>query len=306
MMYKFILRRTVTGLAVVLAVVTIVFLLVRLTGDPAAALLPNEASVKEYHLLLHDLGLDRPIYIQYIILIRNLATGDFGFSAKTRVPVKDTILQRLPNSLKLSAASMLMMMFMALPLGVMAAVNRGGLLDWVSRVIVALGQSLPVFWLSLILMQVMAIQLKLFPVGGMGGFSTYILPAFSLALSPTAEIMRILRSSMIEVLESEYIKMARIKGVSETAVIWKHAFRNAIISAVTLSGLYFVLLAMSAVVVETIFSWPGIGRMLLEGVMSRDFTVVQSVVFIITCLVVIMNLLVDILYLYIDPRIRYT
>lgn len=303
-MVYYIFHRLLIGLVVVLMVVTVVFILVRLTGDPAAALLPDQATIKDYEILLHDLGLDRPLYIQYIILIKNYATGDFGFSAKTRIPIKDMLLQRLPNSMKLAAVSLAMMIIMALPMGVISAVNRGRLFDWIARIFVALGQALPVFWLSLILMQISAIHYKIFPVGGMENFSSYVLPAFSLALYPTAGIMRVLRSSMIEVLDSEYIKMIRIKGVSQTKVIWKHALRNAIISVVTLSGLYFALLVMSSVVVETIFMWPGIGRMLWEGVLSRDFTVVQSVVFVLSLLVIIVNLVVDILYRYIDPRIR--
>ena len=305
-MVVFILRRATTGIGVILAVVTVVFLLVRLTGNPAAALLPNEASVKDYHLLVRDLGLDKPIYVQYGIFLKKLAVGDFGFSAKTRVQVIDLLKERLPNSLKLSLVSMLMVMIMGLPLGALAAVKRGKGLDWMVRLIVAVGQCLPTFWLALLLMQLVAIKWEILPVSGMESFSHYIIPAFSLALYPTAEIMRILRSSMIEVLDSEYIKLARIKGVSETKVIWKHAFRNAVISVTTLSGLYIILLAMGAVIVETIFGWPGIGRMLWEGVLSRDFTVVQAVVFVTTCLVVLANLLVDILYMYIDPRIRYT
>jgi peptide/nickel transport system permease protein len=304
-MLPFILRRLATGIVVILTVLTIIFILVRLTGDPAAALLPDQASAEDYKTLFYELGLDRPLYVQYIVSLKKFAVGDFGISIRTRVPVRDTILERLPNSLKLSAVSILIMLFIALPLGVMAAVKRGKFVDWGARVIVALGQSLPVFWLSLILMQVLAVQLRLLPVVGMGGVSTYILPAFCLALYPTSEITRLLRSSMLEVLDSDYVKMARIKGVSEAMVIWKHAFRNAILSVVTLSALYVVLLAMGAVVVETIFCWPGIGRMLWDGVLSRDFNVVQAVVFVIACLVIITNLIVDIMYVYIDPRIRH-
>lgn len=304
-MVEFFLRRIVMGLAVVFAVVTIVFALVRLTGDPAATLLPDQATAKDYEVLRHDLGFDRPIYIQYFIQLRKLAVGDFGISSKTRIPVINLIKDRLPNSLKLSIVSLAMVMMMSLPLGIIAAVKRGKLLDWIVRLIVAVGQSFPTFWIALLLMQLLAIKLQILPVEGMGGVSNYILPALSLALYPTAEITRMLRSSMIEVLDSDYVMLARIKGLSETIVICKHALRNALISVITLIGIHIVLLAMSGVVVETIFGWPGIGRLLWEGVLSRDFMVVQAVVFVTTCLVVIANVSVDIIYLYIDPRIRH-
>ena len=304
-MKRFILSRLISGMVVILVVLTGVFLLVRLTGNPGDALLPNFATEKEYQMLSKELGLDKPIYVQYWIFIKKLAIGDFGVSAGARLPVRDMLLQRMPNSLKLGAVSMLMVILGSFPLGVIAALKRGKLFDWVARIIVAIGQSVPSFVVGLFLMQLFSIHLRLFPVARMEGFSSYILPAFSLAFFGMAGITRLLRSSMIEILDSEYIKLARIKGLSETAVICKHALKNALISVVTYSGIYFALLVMGAVIVEAVFSWPGIGLMLWEGVLSRDFAVVQSIVVVLVGLVIAVNLIVDIIYLYIDPRIRY-
>lgn len=304
-MMKPILNRLVRSLSVLLIGITFIFIIVRLTGDPAQVLLPDNGTMEEYRMLQRELGLDKPVYTQYGIFVRDLAKGNFGISARSRVPVKILLSQRLSNSMRLAAVSMLILILIGFPLGIMAATNRGKPLDWVSIMIAAIGQSFPSFYLALLSIQLFAIKLRVLPIAGMYSLSSYILPASTLAFVLMPGIIRLLRSSMIEVLGSEYIRLARIKGVSEKVVIWKHALRNALIPVVNYSGIVFSLMIMTAVVIETIFCWPGIGSLLWEAVLSRDFSVVQTIVFVFILLVVIVNLIMDIMCFYIDPRIRH-
>ena len=304
-MQRYILRRFLQALVALFIMSVLIFGLVRLTGDPTLLMLPEDATAEDMAILQRALGLDRPLPVQYWLFISNAIQGDFGRSIKGQLPVGDIIKERLPHSIRLGAASLLVTLVIALPLGVLAAVNKGSLLDTVAQVVAVLGQSMPMFWVGIVLIQIFAVYLRLLPSGGMGSLAQYILPAFTLGWWLVAGIMRLLRSSLLEVLDGEFVKLARLKGLSETRVIWKHALRNALIPVVTLGGIYMAALITAAILVETVFAWPGVGRLVYESIVFRDFPVVQAVVLLTAGFVIITSLVVDILYAYLDPRIRY-
>lgn len=304
-MQRYIVRRFAQSVVALLVLSVLIFGLVRLTGDPTLLLLPEDATAADIAHLRQALGLDRPLPVQYWVFVSNAVRGDFGRSIKGQIPVLGIIQERLPHSLRLGAASLLVTLIIALPLGVLAAIHKGSLLDTVAQVVAVLGQSMPMFWVGIVLIQLFAVRLRLLPSGGTGSLMHYILPAFTLGWWLVAGIMRLLRSSLLEVLDSEFVKLARIKGVSETRVIWKHALRNALIPVVTLGGIYMAILITAAILVETVFAWPGIGRLVYESIVFRDFPVVQAVVMLTATFVIATSLLVDILYAYLDPRIRY-
>jgi peptide/nickel transport system permease protein len=237
--------------------------------------------------------------------VSNAVQGDFGRSIKGQIPVGDIIKERLPHSLRLGAVSLLITVVIALPLGVFAAVNKDSMLDTIAQIIAVLGQSMPMFWVGIVLIQIFAVYLRLLPSGGTGSPAHYILPAFTLGWWLVAGIMRLLRSSLLEVLDTEFVKLARIKGLSDGRVIWKHALRNALIPVVTLGGIYMAILITASILVETVFAWPGVGRLVYESIVFRDFPVVQAVVLMTAGFVIFTSLVVDILYAYLDPRIRY-
>jgi peptide/nickel transport system permease protein len=216
------------------------------------------------------------------------------------------IFERLPASLQLAVAALIITALIGVPLGVLAAVKRGSFLDALARLLALLGQSVPVFWLGLVLMYFLSVKLRLLPTSGYGGVRHFILPAVTMSSFTIAAVTRLIRSSMLEVLNSEYIKLARIKGVSETRVIWKHALKNSLIPVLTFMGAFFALMITGAVVIETVFSWPGIGRLAYEAISNRDFPVIQAVVLFMTALFILVNLIVDILYAWVDPRIKYS
>ena len=303
MLYYF-LNRLLQGLVVILIVSAVVFLLSRLTGDPLTLSLPMNAKEEDFARARQELGLDRPLYVQYGIFLKDAVQGDFGRSIRTGEPVGRLISQRLPNSLSLAAAAIGFALLIAIPLGVIAAVKRGSIIDGFARVLALLGQVVPSFWLGIVLMLIFSVKLKLLPTSGTGSPLHYILPSFTMGWLISAGIVRLLRSSMLEVLDSEYIKLARAKGMKERTVIWKHAFRNGLIPVITFVGLMFALVIAAAVVVETVFNWPGLGRLAYEAVLWRDFPIIQATVLIWAVLVVSISLAVDMLYAVIDPRIR--
>jgi peptide/nickel transport system permease protein len=284
----------------------VIFLMSRLTGDPVLLMLPDDATHEDVQQLRHALGLDRPLPVQYWVFISKAVRGDFGRSIKGQMPVIDMIAERLPNSIKLGAVAICFAVLLAFPLGVMAAVKRGTALDTFANVVAILGQSLPQFWVGIVLIQLFAVRLRWLPVAGVGSFAHYVLPAFTLGWFVVAGMMRLLRSSMLDVMGSEFVKMARIKGIPEPAVIWKHALRNAFIPVLTFGAIYLAILITGAILVETVFAWPGVGQLIYQGIVFRDFPVVQAVVLLTACIVITINLLVDITYAYVDPRIRYS
>ncbi|HEY7712192.1 MAG TPA: ABC transporter permease [Candidatus Entotheonella sp.] len=304
-MQRYVLRRLGQAILALVILSILIFVLVRLTGDPTLLLLPEDATAADIRRLRHALGLDKSWPVQYWIFVSNAIQGDFGHSIKGQMPVGDVIKERLPHSIRLGAASLLITVIIALPLGVLAAVNKDSMLDTMAKIIAVLGQSLPMFWVGIVLIQIFAVYLRLLPSGGTGGLAHYILPAFTLGWWLVAGIMRLLRSSLLEVLDTEFVKLARLKGLSDGRVIWKHALRNALIPVVTLGGIYMAILITAAILVETVFAWPGIGRLVYESIVFRDFPVVQAVVLMTAGFVICTSLVVDILYAYLDPRIRY-
>jgi peptide/nickel transport system permease protein len=291
---------------VTLALLTIVvFVLARATGDPLHMILPMSATEEDYANARAYLGLDKPYLHQYVSFVGKAVTGDFGNSIRARKPVVELLKERLPNSLKLAGFAMVVSLGMAFPLGVMAAVKKDSAVDRTAQIVAVLGQSLPSFWVAIVLVEFVAGRLQWLPAGGITGFSSYVLPGFTLGWFVVAGMMRLLRSGMLEVLDSEYVKLARVKGVVEHRVIWVHALKNALIPVVTFAGIYFAILVTTAIVVETVFAWPGLGRLAYDGITSRDFPVIQAVVLTTAVIVAAVNLCVDCLYAFIDPRIRY-
>jgi peptide/nickel transport system permease protein len=305
-MGRFIFVRIVQGLVVLVAVSVVVFLFSRMTGDPAVFFMSEESTEADLEQIRHRLGLDKPLSTQYFIYISRVIRGDLGRSIISRQPIAELLGQRIVNSGKLSAASVLLAFLVGFPLGVMAAVKKGHFLDSLARVIAGMGQALPSFWVGLVLIQVFSVYLKVLPIAGMASWRNYLMPVFCLSLIVMAGIIRLLRSGMLETLDSEYIKLARIKGVSERWVIWKHAARNSLLSVVSFAGVYLAMLVTTAIAVETIFAWPGLGRLAYEGIVYRDFPVIQGVILAGAALVIVLNVATDVLYGYLDPRIRYT
>jgi peptide/nickel transport system permease protein len=305
-MQKYIIRRFFQSLLALLVLSMLIFLMSRLTGDPVVLMLPDDATHEDIEQLRHALGLDRPLPVQYWVFISNAVQGDFGRSIKGQMPVIDMIAERLPNSIKLGAVAICFAVLLAFPLGVVAAVKKGTALDTLANIVAILGQSLPQFWVGIVLIQIFAVRLRWLPVAGAGSFAHYVMPAFTLGWFVVAGMMRLLRSSMLDIMGSEFVKMARIKGLPEQTVIWKHALRNAFIPVLTFGAIYLAILVTGAILVETVFAWPGVGQLIYQGIVFRDFPVVQAVVLLTACIVIAINLLVDITYAYVDPRIRYS
>ena len=304
-MIRFVFSRVLQSLVALAILSVVVFILARATGDPLQLILPMSATPEDYADARRYLGLDRPYVEQYLAFVGRAVTGDFGNSLRARRPVIELIRERLPNSLRLAGFAMAISLAIAFPLGVLAAVKKGTGLDRTAQIIAVLGQSLPTFWVAIVLVEVVAGRLQWLPAGGSEGFASYVLPGFTLGWFVVAGMMRLLRSGMLEVLDSEYVKLARVKGVVEHRVVWMHALKNALIPVVTFAGIYFSILVTTAIVVETVFAWPGLGRLAYEGISSRDGPVIQAVVLTTAAIVALVNLGVDCLYAVIDPRIRH-
>jgi peptide/nickel transport system permease protein len=303
-MRRYIIIRLFQAVITLFILSMVIFGLVRLHGDPAILMLDEGAGQEDYQNIRHQLGLDRPVYVQYWIFITNALQGDLGNSARTRRPVADSIKEAFPNSLKLALVSMFIGLILSLPLGVLAAVKKDTYLDTCVRVLAGLGQSVPTFWVGLIMIHIFVIVLGVMPSSGMATWKHYLMPAFCLGIFLMAGITRLLRSSMLEVLDSEFIRMARIKGVSERAVVWKHALRNSMLSVLSFGGMYIAILMTGAILIETVFAWPGFGRLAYGAIIDQDFPLIQGVVLTAGAAVMAANLVTDILYAYLDPRIR--
>ena len=304
-MQRFILRRVVQSAVMLVVVALLVFALARLTGNPADLLLPEDTTREDRADMLKALGLDRPTHEQLGLFLAGAVRGDLGNSIRYRKPAVEVFFERLPNTLALVPLALVGAVVMAIPLGVLAAVYRGTLIDRASNVLAVLGIATPSFWLGIVLIYVFSIQLGWLPSARRGGPLHYLLPAITLGAFLVAGMMRLVRSSVLEVLESEFVKLARIKGLPRRVVIWKHCVRNALIPVVTLFGVFFALLVTGAIVTETVFAWPGVGRLTYEAVIFRDYPLLQAVILLKAVIVLTVNLGVDILYAYIDPRVRY-
>jgi peptide/nickel transport system permease protein len=305
-MQRFIARRVFHSLLTIWVMSLVVFGLVRVTGNPLDMMLPLEATAEDYERVSRHWGLDRPLHAQYAIFIAKALRGDFGTSWKwPGHSAMGLVWQRLPATLELAGFALVISIAIALPIGVFSAVWKGSAWDSAAKVIALLGQSLPAFWLGIVLMWIFAVTLGWFPTSGRGGIEYMILPAITLGWFQVAAIMRLVRSSMLEVLDSEFVKLTRIKGLAEWKVVWKHCLRNAAIAPLTFFGIIAGVLMTGAVVTESVFSWPGTGLLVVDAVRARDFQVVQAVVIVFAGIFILTNLLVDIVYAYLDPRIRY-
>ncbi|MEH7381230.1 ABC transporter permease [Bacillus sp. JJ1533] len=314
-MGKYIIRRTLNMIPTLLIVAIIVFLITRMIpGDPAAVMLGPQASVQEIEALTEQLGLNQPLYVQFLDYISNLLKGDFGTSLAYDQPIIDLIKDRFPNTVVLAISALLIALIIGIPAGMIAAARQNSIWDYAVTTVSLIGVSMPVFWLGVMLVLYFSVNLGWFPATGMGtmedGFGTYmshlLLPSITLATIPMAQFARITRSSMLEVISQEYVKTARSKGLTEFIVICKHAFKNSLIPLLTVLGLQISSLLGGAVLTETIFSWPGMGTLIINAIEKRDFVVVQGTVLFVAIIFVVVNLIIDILYKVVNPRINYS
>ena len=303
-MLRYFLQRLLQGVVSVIGASIVIFVISRLSGDPIVLLLPTEAPPALIEQVRRDMGLSEPVWRQYLIFAGKALQGDFGQSYRWQQPALQLVLARLPATIELALAALLFSITLAVPFGVLSAVHRGSWVDKLGKGFAMLGQAMPNFWVGLLMILVFSIELNWLPAYGTGGPANLIMPAIALGWYPVAAQTRIVRSAMLDVLDSDYIRMGRAVGAPEWVLVWKYALRNAAVPLVTILGVYFASMLGGAFVVETIFAWPGVGRTVVEAVFSRDFPVVQVGVLLTSVLFVLSNLLVDLSYGLIDPRIR--
>ena len=306
-MARFMFFRVIQAIATLIVLSAAVFFGTDLTGDAALAMAPGDARPEEIQQIRENLGLDRPVVVRYFDYLGGILMGDFGRSYNKRLPVAGLVLERVPNTVQLAIAALFIAVVIGIPLGILSAVRRDSFLDKLGKSFAILGMSMPQFWLAIILMWIFAVELNLLPVFGKEGLDPryFVIPAFSIAVFTMAGFMRLTRSAMLEVLDSEYVKFARIKGLAEQLVIFKHALKNAVIPVLTFGGISFAGLLNGSIVVEVIFNWPGLGLLMLEGIRTRDVPIIEATILVSGFLYIIMSTLVDIAYAYVDPRIRY-
>ena len=300
----YLLRRFAQSLLVLFGISFVVFAILHLTGDPTLVLLPPDASPEDVRRFREQMGFNDPFHVQYLRFLKGALRGDFGQSIRHGEPAFDLVLERLPATFELAGAGLGIALVLAIPAGIISAVRRNTPVDYIATVVALLGQSMPTFWLGIMLILVFSVQLNLLPSSGRGSLQHLILPAITLGLFTTARITRLTRSGMLEVLNQDYIRTARAKGVGDPPVVWKHALKNAAIPIVTIVGIELGTLLGGSVITETIFAWPGVGRLSVQAISNRDYPVVQAAVFLLATTFVLVNLLVDVIYTYLDPRIR--
>ena len=303
-MGAYLIRRAFRAMLVIVGVSFITFAVLFLSGDPTDTMVGEDWTREEVLKLRKDMGLDRPWIIQYTTYVSRAIQGDFGESLRYRQPAFELIAERVPATLELALVALLISVILALPLGILSASRRGSAYDYGGMLLALFGQAMPVFWLGLMLILIFGVHLHWLPVSGRGGFERLILPAITLATYSLARNTRVIRSSMLEVLGLDYVRTARAKGLAERSIVYIHALRNSLIPVVTIIGLEFGHLLGGAVIVETIFAWPGIGRLMLQAVYAKDFPLVQASVTIAAVIFVSINFLVDFIYSYLDPRVR--
>ncbi len=305
-MLSYIVRRLLLVIVVVWGAATLAFGLLYLSGDPVNLLLPLDASEEARQEMRHAYGFDQPIYVQYARYLYKLSHGDFGTSLRSEEPALGLVLQRMGPTLLLAGWGLLFAVAFGVPAGVLAAVRKGSFVELITMTFALLGQSVPVFWLGLMLILVFGLKLHWLPISGAGSWKHLVLPVITVGTFVTASIARLTRSGVIQELRSDHVRTARAKGLSGRVVVYKHALRNAAIPVVTIIGLQLGALLSGAVITETIFAWPGIGRFVLIAVSQRDFPVVQTTVVVFALMLAFVNLIVDLTYLWLDPRVRYS
>jgi len=305
-MGRYILRRLAQSIVVLLGVIVVVFSLVQLSGDPLVVMLAGTgATEQDLRELQEQLGYDDPVVVQFGRYLGRALTGDLGASLRFKQPALGLVLNRLPATALLASSALLLAVLVAVPLGVVAAMKRYTWIDRAAMLLALVGQSVPLFWLGIMLVLLFAVELRLFPPSGFGSWKNLVLPSLTLAAFPLARVARLMRSSMLDVLGEEYITTARSKGLRERIVVLRHALRNAALPVVTVIGLTFGTLMGGAVITETIFAWPGVGLLTVQAIQNRDYPLVQASVLVVSVVFVSVNLAVDLLYAYLDPRIRY-
>ena len=303
-MARLILRRLLRAVAALLVVTAVVFTLLHVSGDPAYILLTPEATAEDRATFRSQYGLDRPLWVQYTRYLGRLTQGDFGQSLSFRIPAASVALERLPATLELTLAAMVLAVLVSIPAAVLAAVRRGTLFDRVLMALTLVGQTVPTFWLGMVMILLLAVRFHLFPASGRGSWLHLVMPATALALWLTALLARVTRSEMIEALEQDYVRTARAKGLAERGIAARHALTNALLPIITVMGLQFGGLLGGAVMTETVFAWPGVGTMIFDAILKKDFPVVLAGVVIVAVGFIIVNLLLDLLYTVLDPRLR--
>ena len=302
-MGSYIIRRLLQSLIVILGVIIITFLISRVLGDPVALLLPPEATPEQRAFLTKDLGLDRPLYVQLLVYVGKVLKGDFGQSFRHQEPAMQLLMERVPASLYLSLVATFISIIIAIPLGIISAIKRGTIFDRIGMTLALFGQSIPAFWAGIMMILLFAVKLGWFPPSGYGGPKHVFLPALTLAFFFAAATARLTRSSVLDVLDMDYVRYARLKGVPEFIVIMRHVIRNTFVTILNIVALQLGLLLGGAVITEFIFSWPGIGRLSLDAIYNRDYPVIQATVVVAAAFFVVINLVVDIIYIATDPRV---
>jgi peptide/nickel transport system permease protein len=305
-MKKYIFNRLLQALVCLLLITIIVFGLTHLSGDPVMLMVTPEATPDEIEAMRVSLGLKEPLYVQYWRFISKAVIGDFGKSLRWNIACLDIFMDRFPATILLGSAAMFFSAILGIPIGIISAVKNGKLFDSIGKFFALLGQAMPAFWLGIMLMMFFAVRLRVLPTSGMGTWQQLVIPTVTLGWVFMSSLTRMTRSAMLDVLDSEYIKMARTVGVPANMVVWKQALKNALIPIITIGALNFIILLNGTVITEMVFNWPGVGRLVVEAIFARDYPVVQMCVLIASSLFVFTNLFVDILYAYIDPRIRYS
>ncbi len=305
-MTAYIVRRCLYAVFVLFGVATIVFFIVRMTGDPVAIMLPPDATAAQAAAFRTSLGLDKPLATQYLIYLGDLVRFNLGVSLRYNSPTLGLILERMPATIQLASAALILSLLVAIPGGILAALKRGTWLEQAIMFFILFGQSMPVFWMGILFIILFAVNLRWFPTGGYGDWRYLVLPAVALGFRLTALVARLLRSSLLEVLDSDYIRTARAKGLLPFTVIARHALRNSLLPVVTVVGLEIGSLLGGSVVCETVFAWPGVGQLLIKAITYRDFPLVQAAIILLAFAFVVINLVVDVLYVFIDPRIQYS
>ncbi len=305
-MTTYILKRLVQVIPVLLGITIVAFVLVRLTGDPASIMLPPEtprAAVEEFR---REFGLDQPLWMQYLRFVGNALQGDFGKSLRYKEPVGQLFLERLPATAELAFGSMAIAILIGIPVGVLSAVKRNSPIDTVTRFVALFGQAVPSFYLGLMLIMIVAVQWRMLPTGGRGGLDQLVLPAVTLGVHLLALTARFSRGAVLDVLRQDYVRTGRAKGLGEQLLLSRHIMKNAMIPIVTVIGLQVGATFSGAVVTETVFGWPGVGRLMVQAISTRDFPIVQATVMIVAFIFVMVNLVVDLAYAWLDPRIKYS
>lgn len=304
-MGRFIIIRLVQAVMALVLLSMLVFVLSRIIGNPLDIMLPPDSPPEVKARLTESMGLNKPLYIQYLTYMKQLMRGDLGKSVRSRETVTESLRARLPASLSLAAVAMVFTVVMAFPLGMLAAVKRGTPLETIAKILALSGQSLPAFWVGILLIHLFSLKLDWLPPSGSGGPTHYIMPAFTMSLFVVAGVSRLLRTGLLEVLDSEFVRFARSKGVSERSIFWKHALRNSLVPVLGFAGVYLSIFVTMAVVVEVVFAWPGVGRLAFNAIFLRDYPLIQGVVLLTGVIVIAVNFVVDLLYAVVDPRIRY-